>query len=144
MATMAAACELFELSDGASDDDYNAYNYMVVTLRAKPHAYRKVPAVIHVDGTARVQIVREETDPIAHAYLKALGRRTGVEVAANTSFNVGAPIAHTPAQAVETLRRAKRLDAAFVVSADGPVIAIAKRGHLTFLTNVHERLARHA
>ncbi|HEU5276326.1 MAG TPA: carbamoyltransferase C-terminal domain-containing protein [Xanthobacteraceae bacterium] len=144
MATMAAARELFELSDGASDDDYNAYNYMVLTLRAKRRAYRKVPAVIHVDGTARLQIVREETDPIAHAYLKALGRRTGVEVAVNTSFNVGAPIAHTPAQAVETLRRAKCLDAAFVVSADGPVIAIAKRGHLSFLTSVPERLARPA
>ena len=38
MATLSAAKDLFELSEGASDDDYNAYNYMVLTARAKPHA----------------------------------------------------------------------------------------------------------
>ena len=91
--------DLFELSEGASDDDYNAYNYMVLTARAKPHARAQVPAVIHADGTARLQIVRENTDPVTHAYLKALGRRNGVEVAVNTSFNVGGPIAQTPVQA---------------------------------------------
>ena len=63
--------------DGGSDDDYNAYSYMVLTARAKPHARLRVPAVIHADGTARLQIVREETDAVTFAYLKALGRRTG-------------------------------------------------------------------
>jgi carbamoyltransferase len=37
--------------------------------------------VIHADGTGRLQIVRKEADPLAHAYLKALGRRNGEEVA---------------------------------------------------------------
>jgi hypothetical protein len=37
----------------------------------------------HADGTARLQIVREDTDAITYAYLKSLGRRTGVEVAVN-------------------------------------------------------------
>jgi carbamoyltransferase len=122
MATLAAAKELFELNDGAADDDYNAYNYMVQTVRAKPAAWRKVPAVIHVDGTARIQIVRVETDPVIYAYLKALCRRTGVEVAVNTSFNVGAPIAQSTAQAIETLRRAKGMDGVFLFSDDGPVV----------------------
>jgi carbamoyltransferase len=124
MMTLAAARELFELSDGAAEDDYNAYNYMVLTVRAKACARQLVPAVIHADGTARIQIVRAETDPITHAYLKALGRRVGVEIAVNTSFNVAAPIAQTPVQALETLRRANGLDAVLFVADDGPVVAV--------------------
>jgi carbamoyltransferase len=122
MATLTAAKDLFELSDGGSDDDYNAYNYMVLTARAKPHARLQVPAVIHADGTARLQIVREETDAVTFAYLKALGRRTGVEVAVNTSFNVAAPIAQSPVQALDTLRRANGMDGVFIFSDDGPVV----------------------
>jgi carbamoyltransferase len=122
MATMKAAQDFFWLSEGASDDNYNAYNYMVITVRAKPHAQREIPAVIHADGTARIQIVREETDRVAYAYLRALGRRTGVEVAVNTSFNVAAPIAQTPAQVLETLRRARGMDGVFMFSDEGPVL----------------------
>ncbi len=122
MATLSAAKDLFELSDGASDDEYNAYNYMVLTAPAKPHARALIPAVIHVDGTARIQIVREQTDAVTHLYLKALGRRIGVEVAVNTSFNVGGPIAQSPVQALETLRRAKAMDGVFLFSQEGPVI----------------------
>jgi carbamoyltransferase len=122
MATLTAAKDLFELSPGGSDDNYNAYNYMVLTARAKPHARLKVPAVIHADGTARLQIVREETDAVTFAYLKALGRRTGVEVAVNTSFNVAAPMAQSPAQALHTLRRANGMDGVFIFSDDGPVV----------------------
>ena len=122
MATLTAAKDLFELSDGGSDDNYNAYNYMVLTARAKPHARLQVPAVIHADGTARLQIVREDTDAVTFAYLKALGRRTGVEVAVNTSFNVAAPIAQSPVQALDTLRRANGMDGVFIFSDDGPVV----------------------
>jgi carbamoyltransferase len=122
MATLTAAMDLFELGDGGSDDNYNAYNYMVLTARAKPHARLQVPAVIHADGTARIQIVREDTDAVTFAYLKALGRRTGVEVAVNTSFNVAAPIAQSPVQALDTLRRANGMDGVFIFSDDGPVV----------------------
>ena len=96
MATLEAAQEYFELLPGASDADYNAYNYMVLTAHSKPHARDKIPAVIHADGTGRIQIVRAEDDPLTHAYLKALGRRIGVELSVNTSFNVAGPIAQTP------------------------------------------------
>jgi len=123
MATLVAAKQLFELSDGASDDEYNAYNYMVITVRATLRARQLIPAVIHVDGTARLQIVRERTDPIAYAYLKALGRRCGVEVAVNTSYNVAAPIAQSPVHAIETLHRANGMDGVFIFSSDGPVVA---------------------
>ena len=128
MATLEAAKELFELSDGACDDDYNTYNYMVITVRATPRARQLVPAVIHVDGTARIQIVREHTDPIAYAYLKALGWRCGVEVAVNTSYNVAAPIAQSPQQAIDTLRRANGMDGVFMFASEGPaVVAWARR-----------------
>ncbi len=123
MATVEAARQYFELEDGASDADYNAYNYMVLTARSKPGARDKIPAVIHADGTGRIQIVREDDDPLTYAYLKALGRRIGVEMSVNTSFNVAGPIAQTPHQAIDTLRRSKGLDAVILVASDGTAFA---------------------
>ena len=104
MATLEAAKRWFHLAEGAADDDYNAYNYMVLTTRARPEAYEVIPAVIHKDGTSRVQIVRESIDPLIHSYLKAMGRMVGAEVSVNTSLNVGAPIAQTPLHAIDTLK----------------------------------------
>jgi len=101
---------------------------MVLTAHAKPHARDKIPAVIHADGTGRIQIVREADDPLTYAYLKALGRHAGVEVSVNTSFNVAGPIAQTPQQAVETLRRAKGLDVLIIVAADGTAYAVRHGG----------------
>jgi carbamoyltransferase len=123
MATLEAAQEYFDLLEGASDADYNAYNYMVLTAQSKPPAREKIPAVIHADGTGRVQIVRAQDDPLTYAYLKALGRRIGVEISVNTSFNVAGPIAQTPQQAIDTLRRSKGLDAVLLVASDGIVSA---------------------
>jgi carbamoyltransferase len=123
MATLEAALDYFDLLEGAGDADYNAYNYMVLTAQSKPHALEKIPAVIHADGTGRIQIVRGEDDPLTYAYLKALGRRIGVEMSVNTSFNVAGPIAQTPQQAIDTLRRSKGLDAVILVAADGAVTA---------------------
>jgi len=123
MATLDAAQQYFELLEGAADGDYNAYNYMVLTARSKPHANETVPAVIHADGTGRIQIVREADDPLTYAYLKALGRRIGVEMSVNTSFNVAGPIAQTPQQAIDTLRRSKGLDVVLLAASDGTVFA---------------------
>jgi carbamoyltransferase len=123
MATLKAAREYFELLPGAADADYNAYNYMVLTAHSKPHAREKIPAVIHGDGTGRIQIVRAEDDPLTYAYLKALGRHIGVELSVNTSFNVAGPIAQTPQQAIDTLRRSKGLDVVVLVASDGEVHA---------------------
>ena len=110
---------LFELSAGAAADDYNAYNYMVLAARARQEAYALVPAVIHHDGTGRVQIVRPEIDPFMHAFLKAMGRRVGVEVAVNTSLNVGSPIVQTPVQALDVLKRSKGLTGLIMISDEG-------------------------
>ena len=119
MATLAAARRFFELSAGGADDQYNAYRYMVLTARARPDAYSKIPAVVHRDGTGRVQIVREEDDPFTYAYLQAMGRRLGVEVSVNTSLNVGSPIVQTPSQALGALKRAKALSGLVLIADDG-------------------------
>ncbi len=123
IATLEAAQKYFDLHQGASDGNYNAYNYMVLTARSKPPARAKIPAVIHADGTGRIQIVRAEDDPLTYAYLKALGRHIGVEISVNTSFNVAGPIAQTPSQAIDTLRRSRGLDVVLLVASDGAAYA---------------------
>ncbi|CAN7283206.1 carbamoyltransferase [Bradyrhizobium sp. LjRoot220] len=123
MATLEAAQQYFNLLPGASDAGYNAYNYMVLTAQSKPSARDKIPAVVHADGTGRIQIVNAKDDPLTYAYLKALGRHIGVEISVNTSFNVAGPIAQTPQQAIDTLRRSKGLDVVVLVADDGAVYA---------------------
>ena len=60
----------------------------------------EIPAVTHVDYTARVQTVHSETNPRFHALLRAFRQRTGCPVLVNTSFNVrGEPIVCTPEDA---------------------------------------------
>ena len=60
----------------------------------------RIPAVTHVDGSARVQTVHRETNPRYHALLEAFKARTGCPVLVNTSFNVrGEPIVCTPGDA---------------------------------------------
>jgi carbamoyltransferase len=61
----------------------------------------KIPAIVHVDGTARVQTVREATNPMLYRLLKEFEALTGVPVLINTSFNIkGEPIVETPQDAV--------------------------------------------
>ena len=65
-----------------------------------------VPAVTHVDGSARVQTVTEARNGVYYRLLKAFEARTGCPVLVNTSFNVrGEPIVHSPADAVRVFRR---------------------------------------
>ena len=119
MLTMEEAKRLYDLSEGASDDNYNAYNYMVLTAKAKPESFQQVPAVIHRDGTSRIQIVHEETDMFSYAILKALGRRLGVEGVVNTSLNVGTPIVQTPAQAIKALKLSRWMTGLLLVEEGG-------------------------
>jgi carbamoyltransferase len=90
---------------------------------SNPYYARLKEAVIHADGTGRIQIVRAEDDPLTYAYLKALGRHIGVEMSVNTSFNVAGPIAQTPSQAIDTLRRSIGLDVVLLVASDGAAYA---------------------
>ncbi len=119
MVTAREASKWFDLSPGASDADYNAYNYMVLTAPARDEAKHRIPAAVHRDGTARIQIVREATDPFVHAFLVAMGRRAGVEVSINTSLNVGGPIVQRPDQALETLKRSRGMDGLVFIGSNG-------------------------
>jgi carbamoyltransferase len=68
--------------------------------------------------------VRKEIDPLTYAYRRALGRRIGVEVAVNTSLNVGGPIVQTPTQALRALKRSKGMDSIVMISYTGEVFLI--------------------
>jgi carbamoyltransferase len=66
----------------------------------------ELPAITHVDYSARVQTVHEETNPRYHSLLKAFDQRTGCGVLVNTSFNVrGEPIVCTPEDAYRCFMR---------------------------------------
>jgi carbamoyltransferase len=66
----------------------------------------KLAAVTHVDGTARLQTVDREVSPRFHALLEAYGRRTGIPVLLNTSFNLaGEPIVSRAVEGYSTFRR---------------------------------------
>jgi len=60
-----------------------------------------IPAVSHVDGTARVQTVSRETNEIYYDLITEFGRQTGVHVLLNTSFNESEPIVCTPEDAIQ-------------------------------------------
>ena len=75
---------------------------MLVAMNVRPHWRDKIPAIVHVDGTARIQTVREQDNPLLYRLLKEFDALTGVPVLLNTSFNVkGEPIVERPHDAVE-------------------------------------------
>lgn len=76
--------------------------FMLFIYDVKPEQTGRIPAVTHVDGTARVQTVRREHNPAYYDTLAAFERLTGVPILVNTSFNTrGEPIVCTPRDAVE-------------------------------------------
>lgn len=78
--------------------------YMSFTLPWKAAARDRVPAVVHADGTGRLQTVDAEADPWMSGLLDAMERRTGVPIVLNTSFNVmGKPIVHSVQDAMAVL-----------------------------------------
>ncbi len=81
--------------------DYQASPYMERTLRFRPEVLEQVPAVVHVDGTGRLQTVKAAWNPLFHRLLSAFHQHSGVPVLLNTSFNVmGKPIVHGVEDAV--------------------------------------------
>ncbi|HZD81222.1 MAG TPA: carbamoyltransferase C-terminal domain-containing protein [Actinomycetota bacterium] len=76
--------------------------YMLFTHRVRPEWRERIPAVVHVDGTSRIQTVDAEQEPLVAAVLRAFERRTGVPVVVNTSLNTaGRPIVDDPRDALE-------------------------------------------
>jgi carbamoyltransferase len=91
-AVLADRCaEYFELEEPSP--------YMLLVAQVRPEK-RVIPAVTHVDGSARIQTVDHETNPLFYDLIAEFDRLTGVPVIINTSFNVrGEPIVCTPGDA---------------------------------------------
>jgi carbamoyltransferase len=78
--------------------------YMTVNVNVRPEHRSDLPAITHVDGSARVQTVSARDNAEFHSLLRAVGSRSGREMLLNTSFNVkGQAIVNTPTEALETL-----------------------------------------
>jgi carbamoyltransferase len=77
--------------------------FMILTAQVRPEKRAVIPSVTHVDGSARPQTVEREINPLYWRLIDEFGRRTGVPVIMNTSFNLrGEAIVHTPTDAVRT------------------------------------------
>jgi carbamoyltransferase len=75
--------------------------FMLIAKPVRREWRDKIPAIVHVDGTARVQTVSQDTNPVLYRLLKEFEALTGVPVLINTSFNVkGEPIVETPRDAM--------------------------------------------
>jgi carbamoyltransferase len=75
--------------------------FMLFVYDVRPEQAARVPAIRHVDGTARVQTVDRETAPLFHRLIDQFRQRTGLPMVVNTSFNIrGLPIVCTPRDAL--------------------------------------------
>jgi carbamoyltransferase len=80
--------------------------FMSAVFRVRPQWRKKLAAITHVDGSARVQVLDREMAPRLSALLEAYGRRSGIPVLLNTSFNVaGEPIVCSALDGYSTFRR---------------------------------------
>lgn len=83
------------------EDAHVTTDFMTITYDIKEGLKEKIPAVVHIDNTARPQVVRKETNPSYHEIIRLFEERTGVPVVLNTSFNIHEePIVYTPADAI--------------------------------------------
>lgn len=94
-----AAAEYFE-------QDYPS-PAMLMVYQVREEAREKIPAVTHVDGSGRLQTVREEHHPMYYQLIKKVGEITGIPVILNTSFNENEPIVCTPEEAVDCFCRTR-------------------------------------
>jgi carbamoyltransferase len=87
-----------------TDGHYPAMDFMLAVCPIRQAVADRVPGVVHVDGTGRLQTVVREDNPRMHELLSAFHRRTGVPMLINTSLNVmGEPLVETPADALRSL-----------------------------------------
>ena len=92
-----AASDWFELSGPDP--------FMTMAPRVRSEKAARIPAAVHVDGTARVQTVERSANPRFHALIAAFGHRTGVPILINTSFNKQEPIVQRPEHAISCFLR---------------------------------------
>jgi carbamoyltransferase len=122
VAPMVLASRAAQLFDGVLPSPY-----MLFTHRVRDGWRERIPAVVHVDGTARVQTVDPATEPLIAELLTRFEAATGLPVVVNTSLNTaGRPMVDTPAEALELFGSAP-VDllaiGPFTVSRDAPATA---------------------
>ncbi len=95
-------CPSTTIENGAEYFDFfGPLPYMIVACKARTGIKEKLPSVVHVDNTVRVQTVEAKCNPKYHALIEEFGKLSGYEVVLNTSFNVrGAPIVLRPEEAI--------------------------------------------
>ena len=82
-------------------NDELASEFMTITYNIRPEQARKIPAVVHVDNTARPQVVKKDRNPSYHKIIEEFGIITGIPLVLNTSFNMHEePIVYTPQDAI--------------------------------------------
>ena len=91
--------------------DYFESNYPVPFMEKvyfiKPEKRKEIPAVVHIDGTGRLQSVSLKTNPKYWKLIKEFGNFTGTPILINTSFNENEPIVNHPQEAVDCFLRTK-------------------------------------
>jgi len=81
--------------------------FMQQVFRIRLEKRGLIPAVTHVDGTGRLQTVTEFQNPLYYRLIREFGRRTGVPMVLNTSFNENEPIVNRPEEALDCFLRTK-------------------------------------
>jgi carbamoyltransferase len=102
------ADEWFEVGAQSASDEF-----MLFAPRVRPERIERIPAIVHKDGTARVQIVSRKSNPRFHELISCFFAQTGVPLVVNTSFNDSEPIVCTPTDAIVTFRKSG-IDALFM------------------------------
>ena len=92
-----------EVSNWFTEDQESPY--MSFVLQFTDEAKKKVPAVVHHDGSARLQTVTENDNPWYYSFLQGWNIESGVPIILNTSFNDREPICETPDHALDCFLR---------------------------------------
>ena len=90
-----------------------SHEFMLFAPRVKPERRDRIPAIVHHDGSARVQLVSRKSNPRFHELISCFFAKTGVPLVVNTSFNDSEPIVCTPTDAIVTFRKSG-IDALFM------------------------------
>lgn len=98
------AGKYFEI-DPAKDIDYR---FMTTTVNVTPHCRAVAPAIVHIDGTARPQIITRDVHCVYYDVLSSIDKITGEGILVNTSFNMHEePIVNTPSEAINCFLSSK-------------------------------------
>ncbi len=99
--TAKRAAEVFEISKLNA----NAARFMTITCNVRQQWRERIPAVVHIDGTARPQIIERSVNPLYYDIVEAFERASGLPALVNTSFNVHEePIVNRPEECIRALQ----------------------------------------